>query len=124
MILKFIYKFIPIPVIYTERFVPMAGRSYGIFILIKPEHKGNEAIIAHELVHCKQFYRTFGIHGILYNISDKYKLKAEIEAYRETIRVKGYKDKRGSAWIVRTLLNDYDLNVTKEEVEALLYGED
>ena len=79
--IRFIYKIIPIPILYIDSLVKLAGRSYGVFIAIKEEHRGNEALLQHELVHCRQFYRTLGLHGILTLVSKKYRLAVEIEAH-------------------------------------------
>lgn len=119
--IRFIYKIIPIPIVYIDSLVDMAGKSYGIFISIKKEHKDNEALLQHELTHCRQFYRTLGLHSILYLLSSEYRLKSEIEAYRVTILYKRYISRFQSGWIVNTLIDDYNINITREEVERLLY---
>ena len=121
MKLEFIYKLIPIPVFYTDRFVILSGKSFGMFICIKPEFKDNIALLEHELVHCRQFYRTLCIHSILYKLSSKYRLNSEIEAYKATIEYSGYTEEIQSKWIVNSLLNDYDLDYTREYIEGLLY---
>ena len=121
MKLEFVYKIIPIPVFYKDSLVRLAGRSFGVFIAIKEEHKNNEAILQHELVHCRQFYRTLGFHGIMYHLSESYRLKAEIEAYKITITHKGYTNRLQSKWIVDTLKQNYKLDVSRQKIEELLY---
>lgn len=82
MKLAWIYKLILVPVFFTERLLGgFAGKSYCFFCVAHPTHKHDAGLIAHELQHCKQFYRTFGLHAILYNCSKQYRYKAEIEAY-------------------------------------------
>ncbi len=121
--IRFVYKIIPVPVIYKDWLVKdgMAGRSYNFFVAIRKDQKGNEALLQHELVHIKQFYRTLGLHSIMYHSSRDYRLKCEIEAYKATIKAKGYTSKSQSLWIVESLYNDYDLNVSKDRIIELLY---
>ena len=126
MRLCFIYKILPSLVIYTDRFIgdKFSGKAFGNIILIRPSQKDNECLLKHELMHVKQFYVTFGLHGLLYKLSDIYKLKCEIEAYKATIECSGYTSRSQSLWIVETLYNDYGLNVTKDEIIKLLYSKE
>ncbi len=79
----FIYKFIPIFIFYTDILVKdwAIGRSLGFFIVIRPGYRFNPYLETHELIHCKQFFRTFGLHWWKYNTDNEYKLRAEIEAF-------------------------------------------
>ena len=120
--IRFIYRVIPIPIIYKDSLVKLAGKSYGVFIAIKESHRYNEALLQHELVHCRQFYRTLGLHGILTLVSKKYRLRAEVEAYKVTIEYKGYTEESEYEWIVDTLYTNYNLDTTKEEIRRQLNG--
>ncbi len=80
--IKRIYKIIPIPIfVVPNKTLRLDAKSYGLFILIEEENKNDEGLIVHELTHCKQFYRTFGLHNVLYSISKEYRFRAEYEAY-------------------------------------------
>lgn len=83
MKIKNIFKYIPIPIIFTNFGMEkwQAGKSYGFFITVKPDYKYDAGLIEHELVHCKQHYRTFFLHGLMYQFSKSYREKCEIEAY-------------------------------------------
>jgi len=61
------------------------GKVNGPIIRILKTRKWDKPLLKHELVHVKQFFRTLGIHGILYNISKKYRYKCELEAYRKQL---------------------------------------
>lgn len=63
-----------------------AGCARGPFIFIRPQYRYDEGLIAHEKVHRWQWLRTFGLHSFLYLLSDEYKLRAEVEAYREQLK--------------------------------------
>lgn len=119
---KFIYKFIPVLILFTNKLQKdwTIGRSFGVFVVIRPEHKDNNEIIDHEIVHCKQFYRTFGVHAILYSTVRSYRLKAELEAYETRIQTRGYKYILN---IVNLLFDNYDLNMSREYIttESLKY---
>ena len=80
--IHYIWKYLPVPVFYTKnKMGKFIGKAYGIFAIIWIKHKDDVKLHKHELIHIKQFYRTFGLHAILYNVSKKYKLKCEREAY-------------------------------------------
>lgn len=113
--MRYIYSIIPIPVIVTKRFIStrFSAVSLGIAILILPEYKDNEALVQHELTHCRQFYRTLGLHALLYWLSKKWRYKSELEAWRVQI------DINPKAWdlAVKMLLNSYNLDRTEQEIK-------
>jgi len=88
MMIKFVYKILPTLVFYTDRIIPerFGGYTTGILVFIRPKYKDDEGLLYHELTHVRQFYRTLGLHAILYLLSKRYRLKAEIEAYREQLK--------------------------------------
>lgn len=71
-------------VFYTNRFIGdgFAGCARGPFIFIRPEHKGDAGLLAHEQMHVKQWIRTLGMHSVMYALSASYRLKSEVEAYK------------------------------------------
>lgn len=79
---RFIFKIIPVPVFYVDDLGDFAGRSNGFFVRIVKDYKDDKGLIEHELQHCRQFYRTLMLHGLLYKFSKKYRYKAELECYK------------------------------------------
>jgi len=63
------------------------SRAFCCWIFIHPDHCEERSLIEHELVHVRQFYRTLGIHIILYEISSNYRLRSEVEAYRAQLAI-------------------------------------
>jgi hypothetical protein len=85
--LKSIYGVIPVPII-SSPWLPgrIVGLSLGFAVLVRDDYANDEPTLVHELVHCKQFFRSGGLlHFILYFASSKYRLRTEIEAYRAEI---------------------------------------
>ncbi len=85
--LKSIYGVIPVPIIASP-WLPgrIVGLSLGFAVLVRDDYADDEPTLVHELVHCKQFFRSGGLlHFVLYFISTKYRLRTEIEAYRAEI---------------------------------------
>lgn len=74
-------------VFYTNRFIPKEhdACTRGPCIFIRPECRGDIGLLEHEKVHVSQWLRTLGIHSVLYLVSRKYRLSAEVEAYRKQL---------------------------------------
>ena len=104
-------------VIYTNKFIRkewVASNRFP-FILIRPKWKGVAFVLEHEKVHSRQMIRTFFLHGLMYKFSKKYRLKAEVEAYKVSIEYGQELD--DCAWAIS---NVYNLEVTEKEARVLL----
>lgn len=125
---KLIFKFIPILVFYVESlpfyWKRFSGASFGFFVLIKHSSDKDEGLLSHELKHCEQFFRTLGISSLLYLFVPKFRLKYEIEAYMEQVKLY---DPRKQRFIVdnfvEVLHNKYglDKHFFKEEIRYDFY---
>lgn len=108
-------------VFYTNRLVgkAFAGAARGPFIFIRPEFKGDQGLLEHERVHVRQFWRTFGLHGLRYRFSRAYRLRSEVEAYRRQLEFSS--DVRWSRLNFAGLLaSNYDLGISFDRAVALL----
>lgn len=110
-------------VVYTDRLIParFGGFTFGPLILIRPAYRGDRGLLEHERVHVAQFWRTLGTMGIGYLLSKRYRLRCEVEAYREQAR--WYVTDRRPLF-ARFLVDKYDLGVTYDEALALLTAPD
>lgn len=97
--------------------------TIGPFVFIRPSKtfptipkNRAEGLREHELVHVRQFYKTCGFNGVRYLFSKKWRLKYEIEAYREQLKYVP----ESLETFVSYLIVRYRLNVTDDEVRALL----
>ena len=62
-----VFNFLPAFIFFPKIILTnVNGIVLGPFIFIKKEDKENIEILEHELVHVKQFYRTFGLFCIFY----------------------------------------------------------
>ncbi len=113
---EFLYGFIPVPVFFTNLeflYNPgTIGRSFGVFIVIKPKYEFDDVILQHELIHCKQFISSFGINGIRYLVNPNYRMLAELEAYQTLYDAPGIKEFKLKL-ITRLLFNNYNLEMDK-----------
>jgi len=119
--LLWVWGFIPVLVFAIRQ--PKAGDAMarGFFIQVARMQWHNHAIVQHELVHVRQFWRSLMLHGLLYNMWGWYRLHAEAEAYAEQLR-----------WIPRAefdqalsefagfLATMYRLNTNKAYTELLI----
>ena len=86
MTVSWIFWVIPIFIFEVEKIwfcEKCAGKNFVFFIQINKISIEKNKLIKHELVHSEQFFRTLGLHAILYYTSLEYRLRAEVEAYRK-----------------------------------------
>lgn len=109
---RIIFGFIPVPIIWTDRFMPdwCGGKSFGVFCIIRPKYRKDEGLIQHELTHCRQFCRTFGSHAIRYSLDEGYRLDAEVEAYR--VQLSRYPTSRNAVLFATFIANRYSVDIS------------
>lgn len=103
-------------VIYThlmpERF---AGYNLGPVTLIRPSHRDDAGLHAHEAVHRRQFFRN-PFMGLFYLLSASARQAYEVEAYRAQLALQP-----GSVDVLAAFLSThYGLTLTHAEALALL----
>lgn len=103
---------------YSSRFIPdvFAGFTRGPVILIRPEYRADEGLYRHELEHVRQWFATLGVHSVLYLVSRRYRLWAEVAAYKVQLKFAPEND-RLFAWFIA---ENHDLSITQEDALQLL----
>jgi hypothetical protein len=98
------------------------GSANACFIRIRKGCENDRGLIAHEVCHVGQWWRTLGIHSILYLCSKRYKLKCEIEAYQEQLKWPPATDDRPhyAQHYAELISQEYGLSITVEEALKLL----
>ena len=86
-------------------------------VVIHPSRRGDEALLAHEKIHCAQIKR----HGVLrfwwfYLIDEHFRCRMEVEAYRVQLRLR---PDRLQAF-AESLASNYQLDLTPDEARELL----
>jgi len=94
-----------------------AGMANGPIIRLLKSHRSDEGLYRHELVHVKQWFLTIGLHSAIYLLSAKYRLWAEVEAYKE--QLKYYKEDRSSLF-ADFIITNYNLKLSHSEAISLL----
>lgn len=104
-------------VIETRWLVPRGfdGFTPGPLILLRPG--ASQALIEHEKVHVRQFWRSWGLMGVLYLLSRRWRLRYEVEAYREQLR---HSPPGAARYMAHVLASRYWLKITEEEAYRLL----
>lgn len=110
-------------VFYTERFTNMAGMTVGPLVFIRPEYRDDIGLLEHEKVHVRQFYR-YGPLALMYFVSKKWRLRMEVEAYREQLNhPPALNNRDGAADLYASfLVDDYGLSIEHGEAKALILG--
>ena len=122
-----VFNFLPAFIFYPKTiFIKFDGITLGPFIFIKEKHKQNIEMLEHELIHVKQFYRTFGLFCILYLISKKRRLVYEVEAYKRSIEIKCKDDASKRTYYARQyakiLADKYQVGLDKDLIFGMLIG--
>jgi hypothetical protein len=118
-----IWKFLPVPVISLER---MPGRLVGLcvgpFVVVREDYASDYPTIVHELTHCKQFWRGLTVlHLIRYYGSRRYRLRAELEAFRAELDACAPGERRQRLLeSARSLASSYSLGLDTEACRLLL----
>lgn len=104
--------------IIETRLLP--GFIYGIafwpFIFVQPHFRNHHGLIQHELVHFHEQKRWLVLPWLAaYLLSKRFRLNAELRAYRRQIEVGGISVNRAA-----NNLMQYRLGITYEEAVALL----
>jgi hypothetical protein len=109
----------------TSRFIPAnSAGCVRVFLLpiifIRPEYKDDVGLYEHELVHVKQAWRCIfpPVHGLLYLLSESYRLNCEVEAYKVQARYNPEHRELYATFISR----DYGLDISQEDALRLLNG--
>lgn len=90
--------------------------TYGPVILVHPGSVSDEALLSHEKTHVAQFWRWFGLNGLMYRFSKTWRLRFEVEAYREQLK----RNLLWRSWFAHLLATRYDLDVSRDEAMRLL----
>jgi len=113
-------------VFYTDKFIPkrFAGYTIGPFIWIRPKYKDDIGLLTHEKTHAKQWYYTLGISSFLYLVSKKYRLWAEVQAYKAQFKCPPANVQNSYRVAYSKFISErYGLNVTSNEAYELLRGD-
>jgi len=104
-------------ILTTTRWIPARfdGYTVGPVVLVRPGTSA--ALLAHELTHARQFWRCWGLNGLLYQVSRRWRLRFELEAYRAQLAVTG---PLPALLLAGMLASNYDLDLTQEEAYRLL----
>lgn len=104
-------------VVETRWLIPRGFDAFtpGPLILLRPG--ASDALIEHEKVHVRQFWRSWGLMGVLYLASRRWRLRYEVEAYREQLR---HSPPGAAHALARFLAGKYRLKISEAEAYRLL----
>ena len=95
--------------IFTTSIVPRGfdAITFWPVIFVRPEHRHNAALIAHELVHYQEQRWITPVWVLRYLLSRKFRLAAEVRAYRVQIALGGITQDQAAQMLTR-----YRLGIT------------
>ncbi len=120
MEIRWVLKYFPAFIFYTDRLVRYAGLAFGPLVLLRTRYRGDASaaaagVMAHELTHVRQFYRSCGLNGPRYLFS-RWRLAYEVEAYRAELR----HNPDAAGVFAGYLATRYRLDITRPEALKLL----
>lgn len=92
------------------------GWTIGPVSIIRPSKRDDRGLHAHEAVHRRQFCESFGLSGVRYLVSKKWRQHYEVEAYREQLKFSPH----CLGLFAGYLSENYKLGLSKEVAKALL----
>lgn len=105
-------------IVYSNFLMPKwaDGRTLGPIIQIRPSKKDDKDLLVHEKVHQQQWRRNPVLFYFRYLFSKKWRLRYELEAYREQLKLSP-QDLDEFAYLLST---KYNLDITKQRAKDLL----
>ena len=119
------YGIIPVFFIYTDKFIQLGAATYFIgplcIVLVKPKYRNDKGLHNHEMVHVRQYWKSFWLHTFRYNDSEKYRLQCECEAY--AVQYKSYPDEKHFNLFVEYMMEKYSLGFDHHTIENMFIRE-
>ena len=97
--------------------IKYAAEANGIFIRIAKGYEEDEGLYQHELMHVKQWLITLTLHYFIYYFSSRYRLWAEVQAYRKQMQ---YTKKDESLRFAEFIATKYGLDYPEPYIHSLL----
>ncbi|NQW94046.1 MAG: hypothetical protein HQ446_08440 [Polaromonas sp.] len=103
--------------IIQTRLIPkgFAAMTLWPFILVRPEQRYNMPLIEHELVHYREQAWITPVWVLRYLLSRKFRLAAEVRAYRRQIELGGITHEQAAQMLTR-----YRLGITYQQAREAL----
>lgn len=126
---RFVYKCLPVVMCHMDVEIPTgaAAAARGLFIFVKPppyQMPDPDAIITHELTHCKQWYKSGCVMQLFYLIDNDYKIAIEAEAYQAQLECyKEWMRPHVMDFIIEGFNEFYKTNASREQLILLMKGE-
>ena len=98
-----------------------AGYSRAWSVRIRPAYKNDKGLEAHEVEHVRQWWYSLGFSSILYLMSKRFRLWAEVKCYKVQLEYTADRDLARRAYALR-LAAHYNLGITVSEALDALGG--
>jgi len=98
-----------------------AGYSRAWFVRIRPAHKNDKGLEAHEAEHVRHWWYSLGFSSILYLLSKRFRLWAEVKCYKVQLEYAADRDLARRVYALR-LAAHYNLGITISEALDALGG--
>jgi hypothetical protein len=119
-VVRWVFGILPAFISYTDELPQNVGgrRWLGPCIRIRPRYRDDEGIHQHEIEHVRQWYASFMLpHALLYPLVDRYRLWAEVRAYRKQLAC--YPDDRAPLFAA-FIATHYSLKISESDALTLL----
>jgi len=91
-----------------------AGYSRAWFVRIRPAYKDDKGLEAHEVEHVRHWWYSLGFSSILYLLSKRFRLWAEVKCYKVQLEYAADREEARRSFAIR-LATNYDLDIIVSE---------
>ena len=98
-----------------------AGQAKGPVIKIRPAYKDDVGLLAHEVEHVRHWWCSLGFSSILYLLSKRFRLWAEVKCYKVQLEYAADRELARRSFALR-LATHYNLGITVGEALIALGG--
>jgi len=98
-----------------------AGCANGPVIRIRPAYKNDKGLLFHEIEHIRHWWYSLGFSSILYLLSKRFRLWAEVKCYKVQLEYAADRDLARRTYALR-LAAHYNLGISVSEALDALGG--
>ena len=122
MIIKYIFKIIPVFIFFTDKMVSSEKRYrvFGPIVIMNLENENNDAVMSHALYAVKTMFTTLWLNRLRLVIDSKYRLQLELNAYLDYMIGEEF-NIGAKSHVAKLIYNTIDIDIPRNELTSLVH---